>query len=122
MTVALWILNILLAVAFLGAGGMKTSRSRAQLKEAGMGWTDAFSDAGVRLIGIAEVLGAVGLILPLALDIAPILTPLASVGLAITMGGATVVHARRKEPIAITIALTVLTIASAVLGFVVVGS
>jgi uncharacterized membrane protein len=55
------------------------------------------SPTGIRLIGTAEVLGAIGLILPAVTHIAPILVPLAAIGLALTMVGAAVVHARRKE-------------------------
>jgi hypothetical protein len=49
------------------------------------------------LIGLAEILGAIGLVVPAAVHIAPILVPLAAVGLALVMAGAAVVHARRKE-------------------------
>jgi uncharacterized membrane protein len=51
----------------------------------------------LRLIGLAEILGAIGLVLPAAVHIAPILVPLAAVGLALVMAGAAAVHARRKE-------------------------
>ena len=51
----------------------------------------------IRLIGLAEILGAIGLVLPAAVHIAPILVPLAAVGLALVMAGAAAVHARRKE-------------------------
>lgn len=62
-----------------------------------MKWTEDFSAGTLKFIGAVEVLGAIGLILPALLDIAPILVPLAAVGLAITMAGAIVVHVRRKE-------------------------
>jgi len=93
----LWIIAGLLALAFLAAGSMKLLRSKEQLKEAGMGWTDDFSAGTVKLIGGLEVLAAIGLILPPALDIAPILAPLAATGLAVIMVGAIVVHSRRRE-------------------------
>ena len=97
MNITLWIIAGLLALAFLAAGAMKLAKSRAQLAESGMAWTEDFSDTQVKLIGLVEVLGAIGLILPAALGIAEILTPLAAAGLALTMLGATVVHARRGE-------------------------
>ncbi|AGL18323.1 DoxX family protein [Actinoplanes sp. N902-109] len=97
MNVVLWIVAALLAVAFLGAGSMKLLRSREQLKSSGMGWVDDFSPAAVKAIGALEVLGAIGLVLPALLDIAPILVPLAATGLALAMIGAVVVHARRHE-------------------------
>jgi uncharacterized membrane protein YphA (DoxX/SURF4 family) len=62
-----------------------------------MGWTEDYSGGQVKTIGTLEVLGAIGLILPAALGIAEVLTPLAAVGLALTMVGAAVVHAKRGE-------------------------
>ena len=76
---------------------MKLAQPRAKLAASGMAWTEDFSDAAVKGIGALEVLGALGLILPAALDIAPVLTPLAAVGLALVMAGAVVVHLRRGE-------------------------
>jgi len=97
VNVVLWIIAGLLAVAFLASGAMKVLRSKEQLKAAGMGWTDDWSAGAVKAIGVLEVLAAIGLILPAALDIAPILVPLAATGLVVVMVGAIVVHARRKE-------------------------
>jgi len=85
-----------------------------------MAWAEDFSPVATRLIGIAEILGALGLILPLLTGIAPILTPIAAVCLAVLMVGATVVHVRRKESVIPALPLTVLAVASAVLGFLVV--
>lgn len=117
MLIALWIVNALLALAFLAAGGMKLARPKSALAESGMGWVEDFSSTSIKVIAGLEVLGAIGLILPLATGIAPILTPFAAVGLAITMAGATVVHARRNEPVVTGVVLTLLAVASAVLGF-----
>ena len=64
------------------------------------------------MIGLAEILGAIGLVLPAAVHIAPILVSLAAVGLALVMVGAAVVHARRNEPM--NIAVNVVLIALAV--------
>ncbi|GLY27062.1 DoxX family protein [Kineosporia sp. NBRC 101731] len=97
MNVVLWVIAGLLAAAFAAAGAMKVARSRSQIIEGGMGWAESFTDTQVKLIGAVEVLGAIGLILPAALDIAPVLTPLAAAGLALTMAGAVVVHLRRGE-------------------------
>jgi len=97
---------------------MKLVRSKKDLRTAGMGWTDDFSAAGVRGIGIAEVAGAVGLILPLALDIAPILAPIAAVGLTALMIGASRVHRRREEPTLPTAVLAAVAASSAALGFI----
>ena len=85
MTYALWIVQGLLAALFLFAGGMKLVLPLEKL--AGPvpipGWF-------IRFIGVAEVLGAIGLVLPGLLRIRPGLTPLAAVGLVIIMTGATV--------------------------------
>src|SRR4051812_50136283 len=77
---------------------MKLATPREKLLEnPNMGWTADFSAAAVKGIGAVEILGAIGLILPQALDIAPVLTPLAATGLAVVQGGAVIWHGRRKE-------------------------
>jgi hypothetical protein len=81
-------------LAFLGAGMMKLSRPKVKLRER-MTW-DSFPESGVKLVGAAEVLGALGLILPAATGIAPILTPIAAIGLVIVMIGAVITHVRLK--------------------------
>ncbi len=96
MNVALWIVQGLLAAAFLMAGAMKLFKSRAELSEK-MGWVDDFSEGVIKTIGGLEVLGAVGLILPGITGVAPVLVPLAAVGLGLTQVGAIVVHGRRGE-------------------------
>ncbi|MFF5078459.1 DoxX family protein [Actinoplanes sp. NPDC000266] len=98
MNVFLWIVAAVLAVAFLGAGVMKLLQPKEKLVASGMGWASDWPAGSIKLIGAVEVLAAIGLILPRALDIAPVLTPLAAVGLAVVMAGAIVVHLRRKEP------------------------
>lgn len=100
MSTVLWVLQIVLALAFLAAGTMKLVRTQDQLRPA-MGWVDDFSPTMVKVIGTLEILGALGLVLPAALDVAPILTPLAAVGLALVMVGALVTHARRQETAAL---------------------
>ena len=62
-----------------------------------MAWVEDFTDTQVRGIGAVEIAGAAGLIFPWALDIARALTPLAAVGLALTMAGAAITHFRREE-------------------------
>ena len=117
MTIAFWIITGITALAFLGAGAMKLIRPIPALKEAGMGWVEDYSGGTVRLIALAEVVGAIGLILPVSTGIAPILSPIAGVALAILMAGAVVVHLRRKESPVPAIVLTALPLAAAVLGF-----
>lgn len=97
MNVALWIVAGVLAAAFAAAGAMKLAQPKAKLVASGMGWAESYSDAGVKGIGAVEVLGAVGLILPPLVGVAPVLAPIAATGLALTMAGAVVVHLKRGE-------------------------
>lgn len=92
----MWALQGLLGLAFLAAGGMKLSRPKEELAKS-MGWVEDFSRGGVRLIGAAEVLGALGLVLPALTGVLPWLTPLAALGLALLMAGAAYTHLRRGE-------------------------
>lgn len=97
MTIALWIAAALLALAFLASGGFKILQPRQKVIDHGFEWAEDFPPAGVKLIGVAEVLGAVGLIVPAALGIGAILTPLAAIGLTLLMIGGITVHIRRRE-------------------------
>ena len=117
MVIAFWIVAGLAALAFFGAGLMKLIRPIAALREAGMGWVDDYSSTTVRLIALAEVVGAIGLILPMCTGIVPILSPIAGVALAVIMAGAVAVHVRRRESPIAAIVLTVLPLAAAILGF-----
>ena len=96
MKVALWIVQALLALAFLAAGAMKLTQPLATLT-ASIAWTADVPELLVRLIGLAEVLGALGLVLPAATRIRPRLTPLAAAALALDMALASVFHLARGE-------------------------
>jgi uncharacterized membrane protein YphA (DoxX/SURF4 family) len=96
VNVALWIAAIVLALAMLAAGFAKLTTNKEKLA-ARMGWVEDYSSGVVKLIGTAEVLAAIGLILPAITKIAPILVPLAATGVAIIMIGAIVTHVRRGE-------------------------
>lgn len=120
MLIALWIITALLALAFLGAGIMKLLRPRTALIDGGMPWAADFAPAAIKLIAALEVLGAIGLVVPLLTSVTPILSPIAAVGLAVLMIGAVVVHARRGEPVVPPLVLAVLSVAAAVFGFAVV--
>ena len=110
MNVVLWIIAGLLALAFLGAGLTKLVQPKEKLA-ATMGWVDDFSPGTVKLIGALEVLAAIGLVLPAALDVVPVLVPLAAVGLVALMIGAAITHARRRETPMIAINLVLLVLA-----------
>ena len=87
MTRVLWIIQGLLALLFLFAGGVKLVMPAADLTKQ----TPMLSAGFLRFVGICEVLGAIGLILPGLLHIRPGLTPLAASGLVGIMIGATAV-------------------------------
>ncbi|BCJ55433.1 hypothetical protein Asp14428_69080 [Actinoplanes sp. NBRC 14428] len=108
MNVVLWVVAAVLAVAFLGAGVMKLVQPKEKLAASGMGWAESFSPGTIKLIGALEVLAAIGLILPAVLDIAPVLVPLAALGLVLIMIGAIVTHARRGENQAIGVNVVLL--------------
>ncbi|QIP86371.1 DoxX family protein [Streptomyces sp. Tu 2975] len=99
MNLALWIVTGLLAAAYLfgGAGKMIMSKERIAAFGPSAQWTEDFSAGSIKAIGALEVLGAVGLILPAVLDIAPVLVPFAALGLALIMVGAAVTRLRRHE-------------------------
>lgn len=98
MNIALWIVAGFMATGFLVAGVAKLLIPRETLARApGGGWVMDFSAAFVKALGAVEILGAAGLILPAVLRIAPVLVPLAAVGLGLDMAGASVVEFRRHE-------------------------
>lgn len=115
MSVVAWILQIVLALAFVAAGGMKLARPKPALVSSGMGYAEDFSEPALKTIGALEVLGALGLILPAVTGIATWLVPVAAIGLALTMAGAVVVHVRRKESFVPPLVLGVLALVLAVL-------
>lgn len=119
MAIAYWVVAGLLAAAFLGAGLFKLTTPKDALRAKGLAWVEDFSAAGVRGIAAAEVLGAVGLLVPPLTGIAPVLAPVAAAGLLLLMALATRVHARRGEPVAPTLVLAGLAAAATALGFLV---
>lgn len=117
MLVAFWIVSGLVALVFLAAGTMKLARPKEALVASGLAWTEDFTEPTVKAIGAAEVLGAIGIVLPALTGIAPILSPIAASTLALVMVGAIVVHVRRKENPTVNVVLLLLAAASAALGF-----
>jgi putative oxidoreductase len=94
--ITLLIAQVILAAMFIMSGFMKLSQPIDQLSKM-LPWAAQVPEALVRFIGVAEVLGAVGLILPSLLRIQPKLTPIAAVGLALVMFFAVVFHISRGE-------------------------
>jgi uncharacterized membrane protein YphA (DoxX/SURF4 family) len=111
METALWIVQVLLAAIFLVTGTTKLTQPRLKMAAGPMRWAADVTDAQFRTIGVLEVLGALGLILPAALGVAPALTSLAAVGLALTMIGAIHVHVRYGESNRLAVPIVVLALA-----------
>jgi uncharacterized membrane protein YphA (DoxX/SURF4 family) len=97
MNVVIWVVQGLLAFVFLFSGGMKVTQPDEKLVEK-MNWIKTWPKGSSTFIGAVEVLAAIGLILPAATKIAPVLTPIAASGLVVVMIGAAVTHIRAKEP------------------------
>lgn len=114
MNIVLWIIQGLLALAFLMAGFMKAFSPVANLEKR-MAWVKATPDALVRFIGVAEILGAIGLIVPAITGIATWLTVAAAGGLALVMLLASGFHASRHENSSIGMNIVLLLLALLVL-------
>jgi uncharacterized membrane protein YphA (DoxX/SURF4 family) len=95
VNVALWVLQILIGLVFLFAGGVKLVGPLDQFMKAMPAW---ISPGFLRFVGVCEVAGGLGLILPRLLRVKPGLTPLAAVGLIGIMIGAVVVTATGASP------------------------
>ena len=111
MLIAVWIVSGLLAFAFLAGGIVRLVVPAATYGAwPNQQWIRDVPRAGIIAISIAEILGAVGLIVPVATGIAPVLTPLAACGLALIMIGALVFHLRRREWPNVPVALVLITL------------
>ena len=114
MNIALWVMQGILAFVFIAAGGMKFlayENYRAMLEKGGpITLTHGF----ITFLGVAELAGAAGVVLPTALHVVPWLTVCAAAGLAVIMLSATVFHIRRHEPPIVTFVLFVLAVVVAV--------
>ena len=120
MNTLLWILQWFVALAFFATGSFKLVKSKADIvKIKHMEWANEASVTQIKLIGAAEILGALGLILPGALHIAPILTPIAAAALVLVMAGAIATHLRFKQQPTAAAILAVLSAFIAVGRFVV---
>jgi len=119
MTIALWIVQILLALGFALSGFEKVSQPAAKLR-ARMNWARHVAPPVIRLIGSLEICGALGLILPKATGYLPWLTPVAAGGLVLTMLGAILTHVRLHEAkaVGVPVVLLLLSLSIAVGSFV----
>jgi DoxX-like family len=115
LNLALWIVAGILAVVFLVSSSTKLFVPKEKL--AGMGgaaskWVEDFSPGALKAIGALEFLAAVGLIVPAAVGIAPVLVPLAATGAMLLFAGAVVMRIRRGERATIIADLAYLAMAA----------
>lgn len=96
INIALWAVQVLLGLMFLMAGAMKASQSIETMAES-LPWVTDVSAGLVRFIGVSELLGGLGLLLPSLLRIKPFLTVWAAIGLAAVMIFAAIFHGSRGE-------------------------
>src|SRR4051812_19606802 len=113
MNLALWIVQALLAFGMAMAGGAKVATPKEKL-ELKMHLAKTWEPGRLKLLGAAEMLGAVGLIAPGVTGILPVLTPIAAGCLAVLMAGAVKTHIDLKETPAPPAVLGVLCIVVAI--------
>jgi hypothetical protein len=112
MNLALWIGAVLLAVVALTGGVSKTFVAKERLAAIhGGGWTAGVGGSFVKSLGVLELLAAAGLILPAAVNIAPVLVPVTAVCWVLLMVGAMITHGRRAEYTLVMLNLVYLALA-----------
>ncbi|MGA5534764.1 DoxX family protein [Mycolicibacterium nivoides] len=99
MHTTLWIITIVAAAAYVAGGASLLFMSREKYRSLGSNqhWVDDFGDGHLTAIATIKLVGAIGLVLPVAVGIAPVLTPVAACGLALFMAGAATTRFRRSE-------------------------
>ena len=113
MNTALWIVQGLLSVAMLLAGGMRVVVPKPTLEKR-MLWARTWTSWRIKVLGLAEVAGAIGVVVPFATGTAPALTPIAAACLAVLMAGAVATNQRIGASIIASLILCVLCIVVAV--------
>jgi hypothetical protein len=109
MNTVLWTAQILLALVFASTGTTKLILSRERLAPR-MHWAASWPRGRIKLLGLAELAGAVGLVAPAATHIAVVLTPVAAFCLAVLMAGAVQTHRRLGESVAPAVVVGVLCV------------
>jgi len=110
LNIILWIAQVLLAGMFLMSGFMKVAQPIAELSKM-LPWASEMPTGVVRFIGLSELAGGIGLLLPSILRIKPKLTAWAAVGLVVVMAFATVFHISRGETSVIGMNIVLMLIA-----------
>lgn len=98
MNIALWVGQILLAFVCVVSGSMKSTQSRERMIETGQTAAKIVPMPYLRTAGVSELFAVLGLILPWATGVAPVLTPVAAIGFGAIMVLASTVHMRLREP------------------------
>jgi uncharacterized membrane protein len=109
MTTVLWATQVLVALLFTVTGTVKLVLPREKLQKR-MHWAASWPRARIKLLGLAELLGAAGLILPPATGVLPILTPIAAACLGVLMAGAIHTHRRLGETFAPALVVAILCV------------
>ena len=112
MNIALWVAQGFAALVFLLTGTLKMATPKEKLAQK-MHWAATWPPGRIKLLGLAEVAGAIGLVLPAALHIAPALTAIAAACLAVLMLGAVQTHRRFHESAVPPLALLIVCVAIA---------
>ena len=97
LRIGLWVVQVLLALVFAMSGGMKLAVPYEELLKQSP-WVQRVPEGLIKFIGVAEVSGALGLILPAATRIKPFLTPLAAAGFVVIMVLASALHLSLGQP------------------------
>lgn len=113
MNTFLWVLQGFLAAMFLTAGTLKLTQSHTKL-ESLMPWVKDFSTPVVRFVGLVELLGAIGVVVPALVDKAVWLSPLAAAGLGVLMLLAAIFHFRKAEWSEVTLNVAIVVVAAIV--------
>ena len=96
MNIALWIVAGVFGIAYVAGGIIKLTMPYEKYA-AKLGWPEDFTPGNVRFMGVVEILGGLGLVLPGLVDIAPVLVPVAASCMALYMAGAITERLRRGE-------------------------
>jgi len=110
MNIALWIGQALLAFVCVVSGSLKSTQSRERMIETGQTAAKIVPLPLMRTAGVTELVAVLGLILPWATGVAPVLTPVAATGFGVTMLLALTVHTRLREPRAVATNLGILAV------------
>ncbi len=110
MNIVLWIAQVVLGLGFVAAGALHAFRFDQFTANPRMAWGLAVGRANMRIIGLLEIAGGIGVIVPAVTGILPWLTGVAAAGLLIVMAAAAAFHLRRREPIAPDVVLGVIAL------------